>query len=105
MLAFLNFLGKPLGRLVHDGKRIWGQGRATGIEYARGHGYNWIWVLDADTRPRRGTLESLIRLRSAVCCRAASNVAPMISEAFQQAIETRTRIRVSRDNSDERVHN
>ena len=37
----------------------------TGIEYARAHGYNWIWVLDADTRPRRGTLESLIRLTEA----------------------------------------
>jgi GT2 family glycosyltransferase len=37
----------------------------TGIEYARAHGYNWIWVLDADTRPRRGTLESLNRLTEA----------------------------------------
>lgn len=33
----------------------------TGIEYARVHGYDWIWVLDADSDPRPDALELLIR--------------------------------------------
>jgi GT2 family glycosyltransferase len=34
----------------------------TGIEYARAHGYNWLWVLDADSVPRPDALELLARL-------------------------------------------
>jgi rhamnosyltransferase len=34
----------------------------TGLEYARAHGYDWIWVLDADSVPRRDALELLARL-------------------------------------------
>ena len=33
----------------------------TGIEYARAHGYDWIWVLDADSDPQPDALELLIR--------------------------------------------
>jgi len=33
----------------------------TGIEYARMRGYDWIWVLDADSDPRSDALELLIR--------------------------------------------
>ena len=34
----------------------------TGLEYARAHGYDWIWVLDADSVPRRDALELLVGL-------------------------------------------
>ncbi len=34
----------------------------TGIEYARAHGYDWIWVLDADSHPQPDALELLIRM-------------------------------------------
>jgi rhamnopyranosyl-N-acetylglucosaminyl-diphospho-decaprenol beta-1,3/1,4-galactofuranosyltransferase len=34
----------------------------TGIEYARSHGYDWLWVLDADSIPRPDALEQLARL-------------------------------------------
>jgi GT2 family glycosyltransferase len=34
----------------------------TGLEYARAHGYEWLWVLDADSLPRPDTLELLTRL-------------------------------------------
>ncbi len=34
----------------------------TGLEYARDHGYDWIWVLDADSVPRPNALELLTRL-------------------------------------------
>jgi rhamnosyltransferase len=35
---------------------------AIGIEYALAHGYDWIWVLDADSVPRSDALELLTRL-------------------------------------------
>jgi GT2 family glycosyltransferase len=31
----------------------------TGLEYARAHGYDWLWVLDADSVPRPDALELL----------------------------------------------
>jgi GT2 family glycosyltransferase len=34
----------------------------TGLEYARAQGYDWIWVLDADSVPRRDALELLVGL-------------------------------------------
>ena len=34
----------------------------TGLEYARAHGYEWMWVLDADSVPRPDALERLVRL-------------------------------------------
>ena len=34
----------------------------TGLEYALAHGYDWIWVLDADSVPRPDALELLTRL-------------------------------------------
>jgi GT2 family glycosyltransferase len=34
----------------------------TGIEYAIGKGYEWLWVLDADSMPRRDALELLVRM-------------------------------------------
>lgn len=34
----------------------------TGIEYARTHGYDWLWVLDADSDPRPDALELLVRM-------------------------------------------
>jgi glycosyltransferase involved in cell wall biosynthesis len=34
----------------------------TGLEYARAHGYDWLWVLDADSRPRPDALELLTHL-------------------------------------------
>jgi GT2 family glycosyltransferase len=34
----------------------------TGIEYARSCGYDWIWVLDADSVPRPDALELLVGL-------------------------------------------
>jgi rhamnosyltransferase len=34
----------------------------TGIEYARAHAYDWIWVLDADSDPRPDALDRLIRI-------------------------------------------
>jgi GT2 family glycosyltransferase len=37
----------------------------TGIEYARAHGYQWIWVLDADSDPRPDALELLTCLSQA----------------------------------------
>jgi GT2 family glycosyltransferase len=33
----------------------------TGLGYARANGYDWMWVLDADSVPRRDTLEMLVR--------------------------------------------
>ena len=39
-----------------------GGGFATGMDFARTHGYDWVWLLDADTRPARDTLELLIEL-------------------------------------------
>jgi GT2 family glycosyltransferase len=35
---------------------------ATGLEYARAQGYDWLWVLDDDSRPLPDALESLTRL-------------------------------------------
>jgi GT2 family glycosyltransferase len=32
---------------------------ATGLEYARAHGYDWIWILDADSLPRPDALKLL----------------------------------------------
>ena len=37
----------------------------TGIEYARAHRYDWIWVLDADSRPKRDALELLVKMMPA----------------------------------------
>jgi GT2 family glycosyltransferase len=37
-------------------------GVTTGFNYARAHGYDWIWVLDADSVPRPDALELLTRL-------------------------------------------
>lgn len=34
----------------------------TGFEHARTHGYDWIWLLDADSNPPPDTLERLIEL-------------------------------------------
>jgi len=34
----------------------------TGLEYALAHGYDWIWILDADSVPRPDALELLARL-------------------------------------------
>src|SRR5205807_1915888 len=34
----------------------------TGLEYARDHGYEWIWVLDADSVPLPDALELLTEL-------------------------------------------
>ena len=31
----------------------------TGLKYARAHGYDWLWVLDADSVPRADALELL----------------------------------------------
>jgi GT2 family glycosyltransferase len=38
----------------------------TGLEYARAHGYDWVWVLDADSVPRPNALELLVGLIHAV---------------------------------------
>lgn len=37
----------------------------TGLEYAIAHGYEWLWVLDADSVPRPDALELLARLAAA----------------------------------------
>jgi GT2 family glycosyltransferase len=37
----------------------------TGLEYARAHGYHWLWVLDADSVPRADALELLAGLAEA----------------------------------------
>ena len=34
----------------------------TGLEYASAHGYDWLWILDADSMPRPDALELLARL-------------------------------------------
>jgi rhamnosyltransferase len=34
----------------------------TGLQYARAHGYDWMWVLDADSVPRPDALELLFQL-------------------------------------------
>jgi GT2 family glycosyltransferase len=34
----------------------------TGLEYGLSHGYDWIWILDADSVPRPDALELLTRL-------------------------------------------
>lgn len=34
----------------------------TGLEYAVAHGYDWIWILDADSVPRPDALDLLARL-------------------------------------------
>ena len=34
----------------------------TGLEYALAQGYDWIWILDADSVPRPDALELLVRL-------------------------------------------
>jgi GT2 family glycosyltransferase len=39
-----------------------GGGFATGIDFARTNGYDWVWLLDADTRPAPNILELLIEL-------------------------------------------
>jgi GT2 family glycosyltransferase len=35
---------------------------ATGFEYALGKGCDWIWILDADSTPRKDALEKLVEL-------------------------------------------
>lgn len=37
----------------------------TGLEYALAHGYDWLWVLDADSVPRPDALELLAQLAQA----------------------------------------
>jgi rhamnosyltransferase len=37
----------------------------TGIQYALAHGYEWMWVLDADSHPRPDALELLVRILQA----------------------------------------
>ncbi len=39
-----------------------GGGFATGLEFARAHGYNWVWLIDADTRPGPNILALLIEM-------------------------------------------
>ena len=34
----------------------------TGFQYAKSHGYDWMWVLDADSRPRTDALKQLVLL-------------------------------------------
>src|SRR5712691_7454663 len=34
----------------------------TGFEYALANGYDWIWILDADSAPRKNALEKLLEL-------------------------------------------
>ena len=45
-------------------RRIWGTSGAviTGFQYAIEKGYDWIWVLDADSALRKDALEKLIEL-------------------------------------------
>lgn len=44
----------------------------TGLEFALARGYDWMWVLDADTRPPRDSLERLMQLHASIveaqCC-------------------------------------
>ncbi len=38
----------------------------TGLEYALDKGFEWLWVLDADSRPRSDALERLVRLHDSL---------------------------------------
>lgn len=51
----------------------------TAIEYARAHGYGWLWVLDADSMPRPDALELLINLVEAEDPGAAQEVGVVCS--------------------------
>jgi GT2 family glycosyltransferase len=39
-----------------------GGGFATGLNFAREHGYGWVWLIDADTRPGPNILALLIEM-------------------------------------------
>jgi rhamnosyltransferase len=38
----------------------------TGLEYALNNDFDWLWVLDADSRPRSDALEKLVRLHESL---------------------------------------
>ena len=52
---------------------------ATGLEYARAHGYQWMWVLDADSLPRPDALALLIDVVSDIGARDASRPIGIVS--------------------------
>src|SRR5437870_5699917 len=47
---------------------------ATALQYARDHHYDWLWVLDADSRPRADALELLHRLLESLGPSAATEI-------------------------------
>src|SRR5712692_2771708 len=54
----------------------------TGLEYARTHGYSWLWVLDADSRPRPYAFELLTRLVNARGPGAAREIGVVASSNY-----------------------
>ena len=59
----LDRLFPPDVTVIRNSKNIGATGAVkTGLEYALVNNYEWLWVLDADSLPRRDALEQLIRL-------------------------------------------
>lgn len=53
---------KPV-TLFHHGQNLGTSGSvATGFQYALTRGYEWVWVLDADSVPHKDALEKLVKL-------------------------------------------
>lgn len=46
----------------------------TGFQYALDHGYDWTWVLDADSAPERPALERLLRFYDGLSAEARERV-------------------------------
>src|SRR6059036_3528153 len=46
----------------------------TGFQYAMAHGYDWMWVLDADSVPRRDALRKLVELYDSFDSQAKSEI-------------------------------
>jgi rhamnosyltransferase len=55
-------LSKPV-RLIRHGQNLGTSGAVvTGLKYALAKGYDWIWIFDADSAPRKDALERLMEL-------------------------------------------
>ena len=53
---------RPVTVIRHEENRGTSGAVVTGFQYALDHGYDWIWIFDADTAPRNDALEKLLSL-------------------------------------------
>ena len=60
--------------LRHTNNRGTSGAVATGFQYALSKGYDWVWVLDADSVPRKDALEKLVELYSSLSAEAQSEI-------------------------------